>query len=332
MEKIIRYVEPQVKYCQKDITHDLAPYLLNLTYTDYAHGKADDLELRLADPERLWINSWYPTKGDQIEAQLTLHMSDIQKTLRCGSFEIDEIEISGFPLEVTIRAHSALVTKDLRLTKKTRAWENTSLREIAQEIASGAGLTLLFDGEDHQFTRIDQVDEPDLAFLKRLCEKTGHYLKVAHEKLIISEKTFSEGGPLAGEIELEDILSLSFSDKTHRIYKNCKVSYWDAQKKKLLTYEEQDPNAPETGETLIVNERVESLSDAIKLAKKRLKMANRFKIEGEVKIPGSVEFVAGVSVMLKNFGILSGKYAVEESRHEYSRSGYITTLKLRRLV
>ena len=167
--------------------------------------------------------------------------------------------------------------------------------------------------------------------MKRLCEKTGHYLKLAEEKLIISQETFEKGGSLAGEIKFSDIISFYLADKTHRIYKKCRVSYWDAEKKQVLIYEEEYPNAPETGETLVVNERVESLSKAIDLARKKLAMANRLKTEGEITIPGSPEFVAGVSVELKDFGILSGKYAIEESRHEYSRSGYITTIKVRKV-
>ncbi len=326
MEKV-RYVVPRIKYLKKDITADLAPYLISFTYTDYAHGKADDLELTLADPKGLWLSDWYPGKGDQVEASLEFE----ETVLNCGVFEIDEIEASAPPREVVIRAHSALVTKDLRLTKRTKTWENTSLQAIAQEIASKAGLTLLFDGEDPQFKRIDQTNESDLAFLKRICEKTGHYLKLAHEKLIISQETFKNGGPLAGTLKPEGLLSWSFRDKTHKIYKKCRVSYWDPEKKQVLTHEEEDPNAPETGEVLVVNERVEGLSQAIELARKRLAMANRFKTEGEVRLPGDPKLVAGVSVELSGFGELDGRYAVEESQHEYSREGYTTTLKLRRV-
>ena len=327
MEKI-RQVKPKIVYSKKDITKDLAPYLLSLTYTDYAHGKADDLELRLADPEKLWLSDWYPVKGDKIEASLEVE----GVTLRCGMFEVDEIEVSGPPGEITIRAQSAIITKDLRLTKRTKAWENTSFQAISQEIANRAGLTLLFDGEDVQFKRIDQTNESDLAFLKRLCEKTGYYLKVAGEKLIISQETFKNGGPLAGKLKPGELISWSFTDKTHRIYKKCRVSYWDPQKKQVLVHEEEDPDAPDTGEVLVINERVEGLSQAIALAKKRLAMKNRFKTEGEVRLPGRPNLVAGVSIELENFGVLSGKYAVEESRHEFSRSGYITVLKLRKVA
>ena len=327
MEKI-RQVKPKIVYSKKDITKDLAPYLLSLTYTDYAHGKADDLELRLADPEKLWLSDWYPVKGDKIEASLEVE----GVTLRCGMFEVDEIEVSGPPGEITIRAQSAIITKDLRLTKRTKAWENTSFQAISQEIANRAGLTLLFDGEDVQFKRIDQTNESDLAFLKRLCEKTGYYLKVAGEKLIISQETFKNGGPLAGKLKPGELISWSFTDKTHRIYKKCRVSYWDPQKKQVLVHEEEDPDAPDTGEVLVINERVEGLSQAIELAKKKLAMKNRFKTEGEVRLPGRPDLVAGVSIELENFGVLSGKYAVEESRHEFSRSGYITVLKLRKVA
>ena len=144
MEKI-RQVKPKIVYSKKDITKDLAPYLLSLTYTDYAHGKADDLELRLADPEKLWLSDWYPVKGDKIEASLEVE----GVTLRCGMFEVDKIEVGGPPGEITIRAQSAIITKDLRLTKRTKAWENTSLQAISQEIANRAGLTLLLDRKAH---------------------------------------------------------------------------------------------------------------------------------------------------------------------------------------
>ena len=97
-------------------------------------------------------------------------------------------------------------------------------------------------------------------------------------------------------------------------------------------HEEEDPDAPDTGEVLVINERVEGLSQAIELAKKKLAMKNRFKTEGEVRLPGRPDLVAGVSIELENFGVLSGKYAVEESRHEFSRSGYITVLKLRKVA
>ncbi len=330
----VRRVTPRIKYLKKDITADLAPYLLSLTYTDYAHGKADDLEIRLADREGLWSGPWYPGKGDRIEVELFCENwlgSGRHVTLRCGIFEVDEIEISGPPSEVTVRAHSALVTKDLRSTKRTRAWENTSLRCIAAEIAGRHGLTLLWDGEDVPYKRVDQTEEPDLAFLKRLCEAADRYLKLAHEKLIISEETARKGGPLAGTITKEKCKSFSLRNKTHRIYRACRVKYFDPERKELLEHVEEDPKAPKSGEVLEINKRCESLDQAIKRARAELSRRNKFETEGEITLPGDPALVAGVSVELEGFGVLSGRYAVEESRHSYSRAGYETSLRVRRV-
>ncbi|HFC97922.1 MAG TPA: hypothetical protein ENJ40_05640 [Thermosulfurimonas dismutans] len=330
----VRRVRPRIKYLKKDITADLAPYLLSLTYTDYAHGKADDLEIRLADREGLWSGPWYPGKGDRIEVELFCENwlgSGRHVTLRCGVFEIDEIEASGPPSEVVVRAHSALVTKDLRSTKRTRAWENTSLRAIASEIAGHHGLQLIWDGPDVPYRRVDQTEEPDLAFLKRLCEAADRYLKLAHEKLIISEETAKVGGPLVGTIMKEGCKRFRLRDKTHRIFRACKVYYFDPERKELLEHVEEDPKAPASGETLVLNERCESLSQAIKRARAELSRRNRFETEGELVVPGDPSLVAGVSVELKDFGRLSGRYAVEESRHTYSRAGYETSLRLRRV-
>ena len=330
----VRRVTPRVKYLQRDITADLAPYLLSLTYTDYAHGKADDLEIRLADREGLWSGPWYPVKGDRIEAELFAENwlgSGRHVTLRAGVFEIDEVEITGPPSEVLVRAHSALVTKDLRSTKRTRAWENTSLRAIASEIAGRHGLQLIWDGADMPYHRVDQTEEPDLAFLKRLCEAADRHLKLAHEKLIISEEAAKLGGPLVGTIMIERCKRFRLRDKTYRIFRACKVSYFDPERKELLEYIEREPKAPASGETLVLNERCESLEQAILRARAELSRRNKFETEGEITLPGEPSLVAGVSIELSGFGVFSGRYAVEESRHTYSRAGYKTSLRLRRV-
>ncbi|WP_334469786.1 hypothetical protein [Arsenophonus sp. PmNCSU2021_1] len=52
----------------------------------------------------------------------------------CGTFSIDEIELSGPPDTVSLRGLSASVTTALR-TRSYRAFEQTSLAAIARRIA-----------------------------------------------------------------------------------------------------------------------------------------------------------------------------------------------------
>ncbi len=40
-----------------DITEDIKPYLLSLTYTDNEEDTADDLQIQLQDRESVWLES-----------------------------------------------------------------------------------------------------------------------------------------------------------------------------------------------------------------------------------------------------------------------------------
>lgn len=52
----------QLSYGQRNITSDIAPYVLSVTYTDYLSGQSDELEVTLEDSDGRWINAWYPRR------------------------------------------------------------------------------------------------------------------------------------------------------------------------------------------------------------------------------------------------------------------------------
>jgi hypothetical protein len=326
-----RRAEPLIIYQGTDISRDIAPYLLSLTYSDHAEGRADDLELELEDRDELWSTDWYPVKGDSIEAFLNCYSwgdSRASTTLRCGKFEVDEISFSGPPAKVRITAHSAKVTQAMK-EKRTRSWENTDLPSIAAQIASKHVIgTLLQLDSPPDYTRVDQTEQSDLEFLQRLCKPHNLYVKIAEDRLIISTQESLER-VLAGSVQKSEVIRWSFRDKTHKIYKACKVTYWDPETKQEYSYTQTDSQAPATGDTLVVNGRVEGLSKAVAQAKTELERANKWELTGSLTVHGRVELVAGVSVQLSGFGAISGQHFVEHSTHTYSRSGYKTKLGLR---
>lgn len=55
---ISRRTTAQVSFGGVDITKDILPYLLSLTYTDNEEDEADDLQIKLQDREGLWGNQW----------------------------------------------------------------------------------------------------------------------------------------------------------------------------------------------------------------------------------------------------------------------------------
>lgn len=328
-----RRISPVIVYENRDISRFIDPYLLRLTYTDHAEGSADDLEIELADRDGLWRSDWYPVKGDTIEADLECRAWGAQRKdirFRLGVFEADEVSITGPPGKVRITAQSAKVTSAMR-EKKTRAWENTDLATIVSQIAGEHNLdTMLQMEKSPGYQRKDQTEQSDLEFIQRLCKAHNLYAKLAENKIIVSDQKKLED-VVAGAIDAAEVTRYSFRDKTHKIYKACRVTYWDPSEKQEHTHTETDPDAPATGDTLVINDRVEDLSKAIERAKKELLRANKWEMTGNVTLPGRPDIAAGVSVDLTGFGAISGRHFVEQTTHIYSRTqGYATRLNLRK--
>lgn len=135
-----------------DVTLDLMPYLVSLTYTDKADEELDDLQIVLEDREGLWQGDWLPQAGDVIEASIqTENWREIGavEELPCGKFEVDEMELESSAEggdTVTVKAVPAAVKSSLMLQKKTRSWEKTPITTVIADIAGAAGLDTLYRG------------------------------------------------------------------------------------------------------------------------------------------------------------------------------------------
>jgi len=81
----------EVVYNGKNITQDILPHVISFSYSDKSQGEADELEITLEDSEKIWQNEWYPTKGDTVSSKII----DINGTLDCGTFTVDEITGNG---------------------------------------------------------------------------------------------------------------------------------------------------------------------------------------------------------------------------------------------
>lgn len=136
MEKV---VSPKftITYAGKDISEDISRYLISVVYTDRTQGESDEVEITVEDSDRLWMDSWYPSKGDKLE--MSIGYDDLM--IDCGSFTVDEIELHGPPDTVTIRALAAGINSPLR-SKRSQAHEDQTLRQIAEVVAARQSLTI----------------------------------------------------------------------------------------------------------------------------------------------------------------------------------------------
>ncbi len=334
---IARRARVKLTYNNADITAALAPYLKSIQWTDYASGAADDLQVTLEDRAGLWRGSWRPEKGAALRAWITAtswKAAEKEEQLPLGTFEIDEIESSGPPEIVTIKAVSVPNSTALRGQDKTRAWEKTRLSVVANDIASGAKLKLFYEtADDPEYDRVEQTEESDLNFLMRLCNDAGLALKITDRQVtVFDEAQYEQTKPVmtigrkSGLVENYRITS-----SVRDVYKACRVQYSAASAKEQISYTFTAPNAPATGKTLVVNEAVRNLAEAERLAKKRLRQQNRDEVTVSLTLAGTLALVAGVTVLLSGWGAFDGKYYVTRADHGVG-DGYSVGLELRRVL
>ena len=308
-------------YNKKDISAEIAPYMLQITYTDVLKGESDDLEINLENRDLRWLSSWWPSKGDQLQLQIGYEGSPM---MNCGTFQIDECEDNGGTADTfSIRALAAGVTQSLR-TDNTVAYEDMSLEEIARKIAGKHGLKLTgtvgTKKRRRKAKRVTQKKETDLAFLKRLGEAEGVVFSIKDGQLVWHDQDALDTANSIIVIDRSAMMQRTFRNKTDQIYRGCEVSYFDPVKKKLITHQYKDPSVT-TGDILKLNMRCESKEEAIIKAAAALKNSNGKQIEGQFTTTGNTMLVAGVNLELTGLGLLSGGYQAHKVRHILERGG-----------
>lgn len=321
---------------------NLNEYATNVVYTDHAQGQLDELDVRLEDREGLWRSSYFPDKGDDLEAFiicLDWEGPGQNTMLKCGRFRIDEVTLQGPPDTVSIKAFSAKTDKNSRTERKVFKWEPAVLSNIAGDIAKQAGLTLVFKGHDAEWKRKEQREEGDLYFLHRLCKSVGNLVRVREEELRVYAQSDLQSQLATRKLILGQswIKSYHFRTHTHEVYKGAEVQYWNYKTQELYTHVHLAEKYPKSAEMLQIKQRVESLDDAIRLAESSLHYKNRAEVEADFCLVGDTDLLAAKVVNLDGFGKFEkdgfgrfdGDYFIERARHTLdSKGGYTTDLSL----
>lgn len=163
----------------RDITSIVSPRLINLTLTLCRGDESDQLDLSLDDSDGKLA---MPPRGAQIALALGWQDSGL---VDMGKFTVDEVEHSGAPDTVTLRARSANLIDTFK-QQQERSFHKTTLGAIIEaiafqnELASGVSARLRDTVIDH----IDQTHESDAAFLRRLGKKYDAVATVKNDTLL----------------------------------------------------------------------------------------------------------------------------------------------------
>lgn len=148
----------------KDVTAAMQNRLISLRLTDERGMQADQLDITLSDHDSAIA---FPRRGAQLRVAIGM---DYQLTEK-GEFTADEIEHTGPPDQLTIRARSADFRESLKAEVK-KSWHQQTLGQIVQTIAANHSLNPAIDKKlaSQQIPHLDQT-ESDANLLTRLAKR-----------------------------------------------------------------------------------------------------------------------------------------------------------------
>lgn len=333
----IETLEPSIvlTIAGRDVSAYVQDQVLSFVYVDHLEGESDTLELDLEDAAAIWQGDWYPQHGDAMSASIGYSKGYLQgEWLPCGDFQIDETELET-PADVfRIRALAAGTEHQLR-TPSAKGYDETTLADIAAQVAERNGLELQGDIADIQILRVTQAQERDLPFLRRLADEYGHAFTVRGNKLCMYKRADLKKEPAAVTLTRLDVATARFKDKISAEVASTSVSYQDPALKEMHTGEMDDQEGKirrHSRDAHRINIRAESPEQAQLKAEAALERANEDQTTCNITMMGDVRLVAGVNVDLVGWGAFDGKYQIKTSRHTFGRGqGYTTDIEGRRV-
>ena len=200
-----------------DIAHLISPRLISMDLTDNRGLEADQLSLTLSDHDGLLA---LPPKGALLH--LWLGWSDTGLVDK-GSYTLDEMEHSGAPDTLSLRARSADLRKGFK-TKRERSWSNKTLGDVVNDIALGNDLKPAIAPElaGLPILQLDQTNESDANLITRLGEEFDAVASVKAGCLLCLP---AGGGKSVGGLTLPHITLTRADGDQHRYLQADRDSY-----------------------------------------------------------------------------------------------------------
>ncbi|MCW4148544.1 phage late control D family protein [Halomonas sp. 18H] len=178
----------------QDITPRINGRLINLTLHEQRGMEADQLDITLSDHDGQLA---LPSRGAALEVAFGWEEEGLVDK---GRFTVDEVQHSGTPDKLTLRARSADMRGQLP-RKRTQSWHDITLLDIISTIAARHDLTPVVATQlgERRIAHIDQTDESDLNFLTRLGERFDAVATIKAGRMLFTvagEALTASGNPM----------------------------------------------------------------------------------------------------------------------------------------
>ena len=316
------------KYIEKD--------LLSFVYTDNASGYADDVDVTLKDEKGIWLDDWFPEKGDRIQPVIKTknwRRNEDSQSLDCGSFIIDEPSGSGPPSQIQMKGNSMPLHSNFK-EKRSKAWSELKFDALGRAIANRSGLKFFFDSSYNPYIKYELQDKvSDSKFLMDLCNKYGFGFKLSNNTVIVFNISEYESKPSVATIDKKRGQVNSYSvgtTLTETAYTTIKIRYKEegSDKKKWYVYK---PGSAEKEKTHTIDLIAESYEEAERVSISKYKALNKNEFVVSMTVVGNIEILGASCVDVVGFGKFDGKYYVDKATHAVG-GGYTTSFDARKVV
>jgi phage protein D len=252
---------------------------------------------------------------------------------------------AGHTPELVVLAEDRL--QDLRMTRRTRTFEQISDEDVIRRVASGYGLQTQLDVGGPQREVVAQINQSDLAFIRDIARHADTELWMEGETLHARARSRrgTSGVRITYGVELRE-LSILADVSGQRT--SVSVSGWDVASKQAIDVEAGDAAiAPEVAggtsgpATLqqafgarpdrIVHLGPATTSEARATAEARLRDGARRFVTGRGVTEGDGRLRVGTAIEIVGVGALNGTYHLSRTLHTFdSTRGYLTTFEAER--
>lgn len=342
------YVVPHpivvISFDGQDSTTLKMSQVIECNYVDKVHGESDELDLKFEDREGRFRNSDFGKLNNIIHVQMGYEGKPL---LDCGDFQLEEVEFTGPPDQVDIRAVGTLVEKHVR-TKKHRGFEDAYLSEIVYTIANEHGLRVKGNIEKIKIDRSTQNHERDLQYLLRVSRDYGYAFIIKANDLLYYKMEDLENTPAQLWLDRKELTTYEIKFQTIDTYVGSELAHHRNKAKARVEAQigASDIRSPvpvttpegkpigflgHANDKLRVISRTQDENLARIKARAKLHEKNRQECTGVLKLPGRVTLVAGITFELSGLGVLGGPYFIDKATHNINRRvGYTTSIDIKR--
>jgi phage protein D len=309
-----------------DITDLIRDRLLSLRTTDKPGLESDECEITIDDRDNA---VGFPDKEATIEVSLGYTGEELTFI---GEYVVDEIEVSGPPQQIVIRAKPLGIGQTTMKSQRRYSWENVTLEEIVADVAARNSFEPLCDISVH-IPREDQMNESDMHFITRLARQHGATATVKDGRLIVAPRGEGKSGSGIDMPEITfqraDLASYQLTFPERSAYGSVSAMWHNNKNGEREIIHFENPNGdpgPEYTERHIYPNQAAAEAQA----KSRTESLNR------ATMSGKLELMRGrADVGSERWAILSGikpdvdgRYLIESVEQNFTHQAWITTVNL----